>query len=190
MKTLFITALCTVFLVTPIVLSAEETAPLGKGHFAVKLDYISFTDNFFDSETADQQGVYLGIEGYGRIFENLYLGGEIGAADSIRVFSSSVNFYPIELNLKYAIEPARNLVIDFGAGASYSYTELEIGNFFSLDETLDDWLLGGQAFGALTYKIKWLSIGVNAKYQITQDFQDGNTNLNSWRAGIQVGAVF
>ena len=57
---------------------AEEKAALGIGNLALKVDFISFTEN--DLEDADA-GLYLGIEGYPRVLPSLYLGLEAGYAN-------------------------------------------------------------------------------------------------------------
>ena len=66
-------------------LHAQERAPLGKGNLAVKLDYIAFTDDFFKNPPdrtweADDTSGCVGLEGYGKIAPDLYLGGEIGSS--------------------------------------------------------------------------------------------------------------
>ena len=190
MKRLLLSAVCIIFLTMPAVLHAQEKALLGKSNFALKLDYIVFTDSIFDSPLAEDDGVYVGIEGYGKISPNLYIGGEIGQGTNVDILGDEIDFFPVELNLKYAIETASNFVVDFGAGVSYSYTEVSHQGFFGPIETIDDWVWGGQLFGDLTYKINWFSIGLNAKYQFTEDFKDADAGLSNWRAGIQIGAVF
>jgi hypothetical protein len=92
-----------------------------------------------------------------------------------------------------------NFVVDFGAGLSYSYVELDRPVYFLMDdgntvtsrtETRDEWLFGAQVFADLTYKIRWFSIGVNGKYQITEDFKDDDFDLSNWRLGAQIGIIF
>ena len=190
MKRLFLISICIVFVMTSTVLHAQERAPLGNGNVAVKLDYIVFTNDHFDEAFNQDDGLYIGLEGYGQIFPNLYLGGEIGQGINIDVLGEDITFVPIELNLKYAIEAARNFVIDFGAGVSYIYVGLRDQDPFGSGRDEDDWLFGGQFFGDLTYKIHWFSIGVNVKYQITQDFRDEDFDLNNLRVGAQIGIMF
>jgi len=171
------------------VIHAEQKAPLGTGNFSLKLDYITFTDDWGDE---DVNGMYVGLEGYGQIAPNLYLGGEIGAG-SADVGITDLTFHPIELNLKYAKEFVPNLIADFGAGVSYSYASLEIDDFWGLfmeEETVNDWLFGGQVFADLTFHIQWFSFGVNAKYQITEDFKDADVSLSNLRLGAQLGVLF
>jgi hypothetical protein len=191
MKRLMLFCLAGAFVMTSTVVSAQEKAPLGKGNFAVKLDYIAFTDDYFDESGNEDDGLYIGLEGYGEITPNWYLGGEVGTGTNIDLGGESITFVPIEVNLKYAKEAARNFVIDFGAGLSCSYVEIQYRPFFgAAQEERDDWLFGGQVFADLTYKIQWFSIGVNGKYQITEDFKDEGVDLSNYRLGVQLGIVF
>ena len=191
MKRLFLISICIVFVMTSAALHAQERVPLGNGNVAVKLDYIVFTDGHFDNPGHEDDGSYIGLEGYGQIFPNLYIGGEVGQGFNIGILGEDISFIPIELNLKYAIEAALNFVIDFGAGVSYSYVELrDQSPFGSGWDERDDWLFGGQFFADLTYKIHWFSIGVNAKYQVTQDFRDDDFDLSNLRVGAQIGVMF
>lgn len=205
MKRLFQISACIVFIITCGTVQAQENfvmtgraakaqkkTLLGKGNFAVKLDYIQFTDDYFDVPGRENDGIYLGLEGYGKITPNLYLGGEVGQGHNISFFGGEdITFAPIELNLKYATEPAHNLIVDFGAGVSYSYVELRSYTLFSsVSIERDDWLIGGQIFADLTYKIGWFSAGINAKYQMTEDFEGSDVDLSNWRLGFQLGVVF
>jgi len=195
MRRLMLFCLVGAFVMTSTVVFAQEKAPLGKGNFAVKLDYIAFTDDHFDEGGNQDDGLYIGLEGYGEISPNWYLGGEIGNAINIDLGGGEdIDFVPIEVNVKYAKETARNLVVDFGAGLSYSYVELQDLPLFSIfgdrGEKRDDWLFGGQVFADLTYKIQWFTIGVNGKYQITEDFKDEGIDLSNYRLGVQLGFVF
>jgi hypothetical protein len=191
MKRLMLFCLIGAFVVASTAVSAQEKAPLGNGNFAVKLDYIVFTDGHFDDVGNEDDGLYIGLEGYGKITSNLYLGGEIGTGTNIDLGGEEITFVPVELNLKYAKEAARNFVVDFGAGLSYSSVEIQYRPFFgAAREKRDDWLFGGQVFADLTYKINWFSIGVNGKYQITEDFKDEGIDLSNYRLGVQLGIVF
>ncbi len=168
--------------------SAQEKTPLGNSSFALKLDYIDFTDSHFRDVS---NGLYLGIEGYGRITPSLYLGGEIGAGSNIEIAGEEIVFYPIELNLKYATLAANNFVADFGAGISYSSVEVQFRPLFgTAQEQRSDWLFGGQVFADLIYRINSVFIGINGKYQITEDFKDENIDLSNYRLGVQFGMVF
>ena len=170
---------------------SAERAPLGKGNFALKLDYIAFTDSHFDRGANENDGLYVGLEGYGEIYPNLYLGGEIGTATNVDLAGEEITFVPLELNLKYALEAAPKLVLDFGGGISYSYTKLQFQvPFGSLQQERDDWLFGAQFFVDLTYKINWFTIGLNAKYQVTEDFRDEGLDLSNFRVGFQIGILF
>jgi hypothetical protein len=117
--------MCLLFIASSASGKAETKAPLGKGNFALKFGYIVFTDSQLDKSGNQDDGVYIGLEGYGRIMPNFYIGGEIGQAVNVTAFGEDISFFPIELNIKYAFEPARNLILDFGLGGSYSYAEIQ-----------------------------------------------------------------
>jgi hypothetical protein len=197
MKRLFLFSLIVSFIVLSTTAFAAERVPLGAGNVALKLDYINFTDSVFERHNVDT-GYYIGLEAYGEVSPNLYLGAEVGYAnpdgnyelEGINV-ETEATFVPIEVNLKYAFKAAPNFVIDVGAGVSYSYAKFEetpAAVFTPFSE--DDWLFGGQFFVDLNYTINQFFIGVNAKYQLTEDFQDFDFNYNNWRIGGQVGLMF
>ena len=101
-----------------------------------------------------------------------------------------MTFVPIELNLKYAFKAAPNLAIDIGAGVSYNFAKVELTALgISLYDD-DDWLFGGQFFVDLNYTVNQFFIGVNAKYQLTEDFKDADFGFSNWRVGGQVGLMF
>ena len=170
---------------------AQDKAPLGVGTLMLKLDYIEFTDSFF-SAPEESDGLYIGLEGYYRVANNLYVGGEFGQAANITLFGGEeIDFVPVELNTKYAFDAGMNLVLDFGAGISYNRTQLTHDVF--LGNNIDrgsDWLLGGQIFTDLTFKIGWLAIGLNGKYQITERFKDSDIKLSNYRLGLSLGGCF
>jgi hypothetical protein len=191
MKRWVLISVTVVFAMTCTAVSGAERAPLGKGNFALKLDYIVFTDSYFDRGGNQDDGLYVGLEGYGEILPNLYLGGEIGTATNVEAAGEEISFYPLELNLKYALKTAPNLFLDFGGGISYSYVELQYQvPFGPLEQKRNDWLFGGQVFMDLTYRMNWFSIGLNAKYQATEDFKGEDLDLNNFRVGVQMGIVF
>ena len=191
MKKLFLTAIVITFVLNYGPVQAQVVTPIGKINFALKFDYIIFTDGFFDKLGNEDDGIYIGLEGYGKIAPNFYLGGEIGQGGNIAISGEDIIFVPIEVNVKYTNKFAHNFVLDLGLGLSYSYAELT-NQFFGVTATeeRDDWLLGGQIFTDLIYKINWVSVGVNAKYQITEGFKEENLNLSNIRLGVQIGMIF
>jgi len=191
MKRWILVSITMVFVMASTAGSAAERAPLGKGNFALKLDYIAFTDSHFDRGGNENDGLYVGLEGYGEISPSLYLGGEIGTATNVEIAGEEITFYPLELNLKYALKTVPNLIVDFGGGISYSYAELRYEPLFGhSQQERDDWLFGAQFFIDLTYKINWFFMGLNAKYQVTEDFRDEGLDLNNYRVGVQFGIMF
>ena len=192
MKKIFLISIGIAFVMISVTVQAQVVVPLGNSNFALKLDYITFTDGYFDNPGNEDDGLYIGLEGYGKITSNIYLGGEIGQAANINLLGGEdINFVPIEVNAKYVRELTPDLVIDFGAGLSYSYTELRrqfiIGS--ALEER-NDWLFGGQFFADLSYTFDRFFIGVNAKYQITQSFKETNLDLSNFRLGLHIGIFF
>ncbi len=196
MKKLCLFSLTIIFVLVSTVTYAAERAPLGMGNLAVKLDYLNFTDDLVDDFDVDD-AFYVGLEGYGEIAPNLYIGAEVGYANpdgDILGIDTEITFVPIEVNLKYAIKPDPNLVIDFGAGVSYNYVDEDL-SYRSESVSEDDWLFGGQFFVDLNYKFSKFFIGLNAKYQITEEFEEwsldiADHNLNNWRVGGQIGIMF
>ena len=162
---------------------AEERANLGNFPITLKIGFINFMDEAWEHGDV-KYSFYPGLEGYARVFRNLYIGGELGYVSSEELMDAflgmpighnrSLTFLPIELNLKYVIEAAPSFFIDFGAGVSYSYASVQEELFLVTDYSVYDdsaWLFGGQFFVDLTYKVKRFLVGLNWKYQITQSLE-------------------
>ena len=191
MKKLLLFLLTFAFIIASTSVYAAQTAPLGSGNIALKLDYIDFTNGDLDDTDVDT-GLYLGLEGYGEIAKNLYLGMEVGYTQpngDTGSYDTELTFVPVELNVKYAVESGTDFIIDFGAGASLNYGEFKISGP-GLSDSVDDWLFGGQIFTDLNYKIDRFFFGINAKYQVTEEFEDYDFDMNNWRIGGQIGIVF
>jgi hypothetical protein len=202
MKRLFLFSLIVVLLFISSAVYAKDRVlsrmPLGIGNFAIKVDYIDFTESELEDLDVDT-AAYVGIEGYGLIAPNLYLGVEVGYASpdgGVRGFiwydsDIDVTFAPSELNLKYAVNASPNLVIDFGAGISTTYVEVEqtLTDYNIIIFSENDWLFGGQFFADMNYTSNQFFMGINAKYHVTEDFEDF-TNFSNWRIGGQVGIRF
>lgn len=162
---------------------AEERANLGNFPITLKIGFINFMDEAWE-EGDVKYSFYPGLEGYARVFHNLYIGGELGYVSSEELVDAflgmpighnrSLTFLPLELNLKYAIEAAPSFFIDFGAGVSYSYASVQEELYLVTDYSVYDdsaWLWGGQFFVDLTYKVKRFLVGLSWKYQITQSLE-------------------
>ena len=191
MKKLLLFLLTFAFIIASTSVYAAQTAPLGSGNIALKLDYVDFTNGDLDDTDVDT-GLYLGLEGYGEIAKNLYLGMEVGYTQpngDTGSYDTELTFVPVELNVKYAVESGTDFIIDFGAGASLNYGEFKISGP-GLSDSVDDWLFGGQIFTDLNYKIDRFFFGINAKYQVTEEFEDYDFDMNNWRIGGQIGIVF
>jgi hypothetical protein len=169
----------------PVALHAQDSAPLGKGNVSAKFGYVVF------SEGADEDdGIYLGLEGYGRVARNVYLGAEVAAAYSMALFSDEMTLVPLEVDAKYARGVGSNFVVAGGVGLSYSWAEYHDVRLLEPNVTSDAWLFGGQIFGDFVYRISWFDFGISAKYQLTQDFEEVGADFSNLRLGVQLGVVF
>ncbi len=196
MKRLILSSLIVVLFMSYTTVHAAEKAVLGCRNIAIKVDYINFTNDVVENNDIDT-GAYVSLEGFRKITPNFYLGVEIGYANP----EGSVNFLgtnldteltlvPVEVNVKYAMKTAPNFCIDFGAGLSYNYVEEKKPAASGVVATVDDWLFGGQLFADLNYTYNTFFIGINAKYQITEDFENFTYDYSNWRIGGQVGFMF
>lgn len=173
-------------------------------------------------------GTYYSIESYYNIWRNLYLGAEIGyvnaeknhadwinqrigssrfVSDRDLIFNDytvSIEYLPIQANLKYLFEPINNLVLTSGAGMSYNRAEIAFefqanreidrgSGISSGDDSFTEWLWGAQLFVEALYKWNQFFVGINATYQITEDWPgviEDNVNFNNYRMGATVGLSF
>ena len=200
----------------------EQNLPLGKYSTAVKIEYLQFTDSAFDEkfnlyelgqawdgEVIEEgttmlttEGAYFGIEEYANIWENLYIGGEIGYVQTekdnadwinqrketgrwdvkgsyFNEMSIKMEYVPVQLNVKYVFEPIQNLILSIGGGISYNYAKWTCNQRTApgsviQDEYIstDDWMFGGQIFSEILYKFNRFFIGVSGEYQFTEDFSE------------------
>ncbi len=180
-----LTVVFALFAAAPVMLHAQDTAPLGKGYVSVKAGYVVFAEGVDEDD-----GIYLGLEGYGRVAANLYVGGEVAAASSIALFSDEMTLAPLEVNVKYARGVGSNFVVSGGAGVSYSYAEFLDVSFLEDSQTKDAWLFGGQIFADFVYRINWFGFGIGAKYQLVEDFEEVAADFSNLRVGFQLGFIF
>lgn len=165
----------------------------GSAHFGLKIDYIHFTDDVLEDNDIEEGG-YLALETYGMVLPNLYFGGEIGVSHidgSYNSLDTELTFVPVEIYVKYRFDLSPRFNFDIGIGGSHCFYKVEIAAETTEDGDDSDkssvW--GGQAFVDLNAEFDWFFIGVNAKYQITEDFI-GGIDLNNYRAGAQFGITF
>ena len=97
-----------------------------------------------------------------------------------------------------------DFVIAAGGGLSWIKIDgtFEVHNFILVGDqyiqTIDrrvpesEWLFGGQIFTDLTFTYHWLQLGINAKYQMTQEMKSEGENfdVNNYRLGAQIGVLF
>lgn len=169
---------------------AVETSPLGLGNLALKVDYFSFSDSDWEDLGLDD-GLYLGLEGYGQVADNTYFGAEFGyfnEDNDIPGGELEVTYMPVELNMKYAFSPGPSVVFDLGGGLSYNYAEVERSGIGAGSE--DDWLFGGQLFADVNFVFDAFFYGANAKYQFVEEFDEIDVDMDNWRLGGHIGLKF
>jgi len=180
---------------------------------AVRVDYFHFTDSQIKQLNAED-GVYVGLEAYKQLFApNLFFGIAIGWAGTSGNVSgvvsnlgflptfvsadSSIDYVPIELNVKYVIPFATYFDFAFGAGGSINYFSLSTNvsapaGVWHVSDS--DWVWGGQFFGEINYRISNWFIGADVKYQFTQDLHlfgvDTQAGADNLRLGGHIGFSF
>ena len=189
-KITFLFSLLISLLLMSSVVHSAETSALGDNNFTVKVDYI----NFFDKNNDDS--FYVGFEGYKELADNVYVGVEVGYVSTdgnLETFETDLDsdliFIPIELNVKYTIKATSKFIIDLGTGISCSYAKEDVPKSYTSD-TIDDWVVGGQLFADLNYKIGQLFLGFNGKVQLTDKGRDSANSYSNWRIGGQIGVMF
>jgi len=193
---------------------AEQRYPLGAGNFAIKVDYLRFTESGVD-DLGVADAPYIGAEFFFPVLNpNFYLGIELGYAwssgDQTFTFIDrigrridfnadfDVDYVPIEFNAKYVIELNPSWTFDIGGGISYNYFNIDASaDLFRGDVDLggdSDWLFGGQFFADVNYKMGPWFFGGNVKYQITEDISlsgyDTDVSASNFRVGGQAGLMF
>lgn len=193
---------------------AAETTTLGNFNFAVKMASLNFTASDIKDSGADTAG-YLGLEVFGSVAPNLYLGGEIGRANSKGSFvnievgqiNTEATLVPVEVNLKYAVQAARHVSIDFGGGFSFNHFDYKakartplfglppVGE--STVQHVSGWLLGAQVFADVNVTLGPVFIGLNGKIEAVSADEGENfqgsvtyTDYTNWRVGGQIGVRF
>lgn len=181
----FVLTLAVSLLAAPVTLLAQDGAPLGNGGVAVRFGYVVFSKGVVEND-----GVYLGLAGYRRVAPDFYLGAEATAASTVTLFTDEMSLTPLELNAKYTRAVSSSFVLAGGAGLSYARANFHEEHVLSPDTTYHEWLFGGQVFGDLVFRVKWLALGVNAKYQLLQDFKRVPADFSNFRLGLKAGVIF
>lgn len=172
-------------LAAPVTLHAQATAPLGNVDVAVKFGYVVFSKGVVEDD-----GIYLGLAGYRRVAADFYLGAEATAASTVTIFTDEMSLAPLELNVKYTRPVGSTFVLAGGAGLSYARANFHEENVIGPDSTYHEWLFGGQVFADFVFRAQWFALGVNAKYQLLQDFKRVPADFSNLRLGLQVGVIF
>ncbi len=184
MRNAFVVTTVIVVLACPVALPAQD-APLGKLDVAVQFGYVVFS-----AGAVEDDGIYLGLAGYGRVAANVYLGVEAASSANMTVGTDEMSLTPLEVNVKYARAIGSGLVLAGSAGVSYARAEFLDHRIPGPDVKYDEWLFGGQLGADLLFRAARLALGVNAKYQLVQDFEQVAADFSNLRIGLQAGVVF
>ncbi len=139
-------------------------------NMSVKISRMNFMDDYVKERVA--RTAYYAIDGYTRVYRNLYAGAEIGyAGDKGEKDNEEIDFrfYNLQGNVKYAFGLFRNVEVDVGAGLSLIYVYDDGRNSGALDR-----MGGWQVFSDLNWYGETIDdsgrffIGVNVKYQQPQ----------------------
>ncbi len=171
---------------------AVVEAPLGDRYIAIKGSYVRMTDSSLERLDIDG-GAYVGIEGYVAILNNIYVGAEYGqyrVSGSSNSVKTELIMTPIELNAKYAVDVAENLVLDIGGGLSYNHLKVKQKLPFRGTHTSSDSGSGMQLFSGISYRTGRYLVGLNAKYHIINDESSNRYDTDSWRTGAHMGVTF
>lgn len=186
-------ALTAVLLIFAGTARAEEKAPIGKG-LTLKIDYIDFTDGFIADNDIDKS-VYLGVEGYAKVAEQIFFGLEVGIANpsgTVNGQKTELTYVPIELNAKYVSDFLPGVGLSVGGGMSANHaSEKVVSNGSVFDNS--GWVLGGQIFGEALYSQGNFFAGFNAKYQFTDNLVENGVpahRFSNWRLGGLAGLYF
>lgn len=162
---------------------------------ALNLGTISFLANEIE-KSGISRGFFMGIEEYIPVSEVLELGAELGYASSTgstKVLSFKVDtetvFIPIEVNAKYLLGQISGLKTNAGLGLSYNYVK-ETATVTNITVSENDFLFGFQAFIESVVETEDGFLGLFAKYQATEEFQNYGYNYSNLRFGFKLGWFF
>ncbi len=160
---------------------------------SVKISQMNFTDDYVKERVA--RTAYYAIDGYTRVYRNLFAGIELGyAGDKGEKDNEEIDFrfYNLQGNAKYAFELLRNIEVDVGAGLSLIYVYDDADRF---DDALDR-MGGWQVFSDLNWYGESIDdtgrffIGVNVKYQQPQWKVHFDWDYANWQIGGHLGFMW
>lgn len=168
-----------------------QTFAMGEhGSFGVMGSYILVTD-FQKGTMNTTYSWYGGLNVYGRVVNNLYMGVEISyvqwktyTSEQNRTDLAKVFMIPVEANAKYGFEIFPNIVFELGMGLSYAYA-----NYRSQHEAL----FGFQLFPSINFKFNDSGyVGMRFKYQFLQNIDEYSNfyGVGSVRVGFHLGTIF
>ena len=164
--------------------------------FDVSLDYIKFFDDDWAKAVDIDNGAFIGGGIYGRIAPNVYLGGESGyfRRENTDDDTFKLEYIPLEVNVKYAPQLTKFMVIEVGGGPSYNYVKSSYKGYSwlygEIDSSASDWVLGLQLFAKLDFTFRGFFFGVHGKGQITEEIKNSDDRSSNYRAGLHLGGRF
>ncbi len=189
-----------IFLITILLLygfTVREASAQNAGELGIKIKSMSFED-ISDSKA------YLGVFGYINTAPSTAIGFEIGTVNidswtyvrGTLTYEESVDFTPIELNLKFTARSRgeTGFSVDLGGGVSYNILSWELKEngvkIADDNENLIGWqvFVGGRYFFTPPRQNFGLFLGLEVKYQWVEDFRD--IDLSNTRIGAQFGVLF
>jgi hypothetical protein len=160
-------------------------------NFSVKITQMNFIDDYVKERVPS--AAYYAIDGYTKVYRNLYAGIEVGYAGGMGDKDNETidfSFYNLQGNAKYAFDLFRDVQIDVGAGLSLIYV-YDDGDVDTLDR------MGGfQVFSDLNWYGEPVDdsgrffIGLNAKYQQPAWKVDYDWEYTNWQIGGHLGFMW
>lgn len=145
--------------------------------------------NYVDAKFHDG-GPILGLEGRTPLAPGWLIGASIAGGSDFVLFGDELSITPLEANVTRLLPLGRRVAAGFGGGLAAVRGRLHESNLFADDLDTTDWVFGGQVFGGLDWVPGRITLGVNLKYQATQELADFGWGLDNWRIVARVGAVF
>jgi hypothetical protein len=160
-------------------------------NISVKISRMNFTDDYVKERVAST--AYYALDGYTRVYRNLFAGIELGYAGDMGEKDSEeidFRFYNLQGNVKYAFGLFRVIEVDVGAGLSLIYV-YDDGDKDALDR-----MGGWQVFSDLNWYGETIDdagrffIGLNVKYQQPQWKVHFDWDYANWQIGGHLGFMW
>jgi hypothetical protein len=150
---------------------ADDSKPLGDGHFTLKVGQIQLIDDeeYWEFNGIDEDN-YVALTGYGHLGRDFYIGFELGYAEFTGDpfgIDTDLTMIPAELNLKYVWDMGPNIQFDFGLGVGHITTYGTViwpGLIGSIEEFFHTRsVYSAQGFADFNFKLKRFFVGAHAK---------------------------